>query len=85
MRVGFVVQVLELGCRDMRVPLRGCDIAVPQQFLHNPYIRSPRDKHGGKTVPERVRRKLFIVRKQGGIPIDDVPYALCRKRPATAV
>ena len=85
MRVGFVIQVLELGCRDMRVPLGGCDIAVPQQFLHYPDVRSPRDEHRGEAVPEGVRRQFFIVREKGRVPIDDVPDALRCKRPAAAV
>ena len=85
MRVGFVIQVLELGCRDMRVPLGGCDIAVPQQFLHYPDVRSPRDEHGGKAVPEGVRRQFFIVWEKSGVPVDDIPDALRRKRPAAAV
>ena len=85
MRVGFVIQVLELGCRDMRVPLGGCDIAVPQQFLHYPDVRSPRDEHGGKAVPEGVRRQFFIVWEKRGVPVDDISDALRRKRAAAAV
>lgn len=57
--VGFVVQVLELGCRDMRIPLRSCDIAVSQQFLHNPYIRPTCDKHRGKAVPKSMRGQFL--------------------------
>ena len=85
MRMGFVVQLLELGCRDVRVPLSGCDIAVPQQFLYDPYIRSARDEHRGKAVSEGVRRQFFIVREKGGVPVDDISDALRRKRAAAAV
>ena len=83
--MGFVVQLLELGCRDVRVPLGGCDIAVSQQFLYNPYVRSAGDKHRGEAVPEGVRRQFFIVWEKGGVPIDDVPDALRCKRAAAAV
>ena len=83
--MGFVVQLLELGCRDVRIPLGSCDIAVPQQFLYNPYVRSAGDEHRGKAVPESVRRQFFIVREKGGVPVDDVPDALRCKRAAAAV
>ena len=83
--MGFVVQLLELSCRDVGVALGSCDIAVPQQFLYNPYVRSAGDEHRGKAVPESVRRQFFIVWKQSCVPIDDVPNTLCRKRPAAAV
>ena len=84
-RMGFVVQLLELGCRDVRVPLGGCDIAVPQQFLYDSYVRSAGDEHRGKAVPEGVRRQFFIVREKGGVSVDDVPDALRCKCPAAAV
>ena len=80
-----MVQLLELGCRDVGIPLGGCDIAVPQQFLHYPDVRSPRDEHGGKAVPEGVRRQFFIVWEKRGVPVDDIPDALRRKRAAAAV
>jgi hypothetical protein len=54
--MGFVIQLLKLGCRDVGVPLGGCDIAVSQQFLYNPYVRSTGDEHRGKAVPEGMRR-----------------------------
>ena len=80
-----MVQCLELGCRDMRVSLGGCDVAVSQQFLYDSYIRSAGDEHGGKAVPESMRRQFFIVWEKGGVPVDDVPDALRCKRAATAV
>ena len=83
--MGFVVQLLELGCRDVGVALGGCDVAVSQQFLYDSYIRSARDEHRSKTVPEGMRRQLFIVREKGGVPVDDVPDALRCKRAAAAV
>ena len=85
MRMGFVVQRLELGCRDMRVSLGGCDVAVSQQFLYDSYIRSAGDEHRGKAVPEGVRRQFFIVREKGGVPVDNIPDALRRKCAAAAV
>lgn len=85
MRMGFVVQRLELGCRDMRVSLGGCDVAVSQQFLYDSYVCSAGDEHRGKAVPESMRRQFFIVREKGSIPVDDVPDALRCKRAAAAV
>ena len=83
--MGFVVQLLELCCRDVCIPLGGCDIAVSQQFLYDSYVRSTGDEHRGKAVPESVRRQFFIVREKGGVPVDDVPDALRCKRAAAAV
>ena len=83
--MGFVVQLLELGCRDVGVPLGSRDIAVPQQFLYDSYVRSAGDEHRSKAVPESVRCQFFIVREKGGVPVDDVPDALRCKRAAAAV
>ena len=83
--MGFVVQLLKLGCCDVRIPLGSCDIAVPQQFLYDSYVRSAGDEHRSKAVPESVRRQFFIVREKGGVPVDDVPDALRCKRAAAAV
>lgn len=80
-----MVQLLELCCCDVCIPLGGCDIAVSQQFLYDSYVRSTGDEHRGKAVPESVRRQFFIVREKGGVPVDDVPDALRCKRAAAAV
>ena len=80
-----MIQLLKLGCRDVGVPLGGCDIAVPQQFLYDSYVRSTGDEHRGKAVPEGMRRQFFIVREKGGVPVDDVPDTLRCKRSAAAV
>ena len=80
-----MVQLLELGCRDVGVPLGSRDIAVPQQFLYDSYVCSTGDEHRGKAVPEGVRRQFFIVREKGGVSVDNVPDALRCKRAAAAV
>ena len=51
-----MVQLLKLGCRDVCIPLGGCDIAVSQQFLYDSYVRSAGDEHRGKLC-RRIKRK----------------------------
>ena len=49
------VYLLEFGLVNVRIDLGGGYIGVTEQFLHDPQVRPPAQKVGGKTMPQGVR------------------------------
>ncbi len=64
---------------DVRINLRGREIAVSQQHLYDTQVGAAVQQMGGEDVPQHVRRQFFTVNaRQHGVMLDAVPEGLAR-------
>ena len=72
------VQVFQSLARDVRVDLRGRQVAVSEQHLHHPQVGAVIEQVGRKGMAQGVRRQLFADAGLARVALDDVPEGLAR-------
>src|SRR5690606_11306855 len=77
-RVMAAVQLLHALASDVRVDLRGRNVAVAQQQLHDAQVRAVVQQMRRERVANGVRRQLLVDARLLRVALDDVPESLTR-------
>jgi len=66
---------------DVRVDLRGGQVGVAEQLLHDAKVRSACEKMRGKAVPQRVRGYMLLDARGDRVRADEPPHRCSVQRP----
>src|SRR5580698_3232377 len=72
------MQLFETLASHMRVDLRGREVAVTQEHLHDTQIRTVVEQVGCERMAQRMRREFFRDAGLACVALDDVPESLAR-------